>query len=81
VDLSKRLTHYFSKAFIARNKNSHIYNALLHHGYSAFSLTILKYVDIFNLSKDEVKTLLLQSAQHYLDTLLPEPQGARSPLF
>jgi len=31
----------------------YIYNALLVHGYSAFTLTILEYLDITNLSKEE----------------------------
>jgi group I intron endonuclease len=70
-DLSQRISYYFSKAHLARNK-SYIYNALRHHGYSSFSLTILNYIDTTNLSKDNVRSLLLQSEQHYLDTLLPE---------
>jgi len=40
VDLSKRLRDYFNKSFLNCNKNMYIYNALLLHGYSAFSLTI-----------------------------------------
>lgn len=33
----------------------YIYNALLHYGYGAFSLSILEYIDISNLSKEDAK--------------------------
>jgi len=41
-------------------------------GYSAFTLAILEYIDITNLSKDEAKLIILEREQHYLDTLSPE---------
>ena len=72
MNLSKRLTHYFSIGYITRNNKSYIHNALLCHGYSSFSLTILNYIDVSNLSLDEAKTLILQSEQHYIDTLRPK---------
>jgi len=59
----------------------YIYNALRNHGYSAFSLTILEYIDVTNLSKEESRKLILEKEQFYLDSLAPEPQGARSPFF
>lgn len=34
VNLSKRILHYYSIVYLARNKSMYIYNALLHHGYS-----------------------------------------------
>jgi group I intron endonuclease len=71
-NLSKRLSYYFSKANIARNKKSRIYNALLHYGYSSFSLTILEFIDITNLSKSEAKKLILEREQFYLNSLSPE---------
>jgi LAGLIDADG endonuclease/GIY-YIG catalytic domain len=46
VNLSRRLTYYFSKVNIARYKKSRIHNALLHFGYSSFSLSILELIDI-----------------------------------
>src|SRR5690242_16413417 len=39
-NLSKRLSLYFSPNFLERFKSMYIYNALLHHGHSAFSLSI-----------------------------------------
>lgn len=54
VNLSRRFSYYFSEN-INKYKTSKIYNALLSHGFSAFSLTILEYIDIVNLPKDEVK--------------------------
>jgi group I intron endonuclease len=72
VDLSKRFRCYYSIAYLTRYSNSYINNALIKDGYSAFSLTILEYIDISNLSKDETKTLILGREQHYLDSLLPE---------
>jgi group I intron endonuclease len=72
VNLSLRLRDYFNKSFLNRNKNMYIYNALLHHGYSAFSLTILEYINISNLNVKETGKLILEREQHYLDTLQPE---------
>src|SRR5579871_707953 len=45
----------------------YICNALVHHGHSAFSLTILEYIDIANLSKEEARKLILEREQYYLD--------------
>jgi len=55
-DLSKRFSLYYSKNYLERNK-SYINSAILLYGYSLFSLTILEYVDISNLSKEEAKNL------------------------
>lgn len=69
-NLAERLGRYFSKNYIENVKgNSHIYNAILIHGYSAFSLTILEYIDISNLSKDDARKLILTREQCYLDSI------------
>ena len=81
VDLSRRLRDYFNLNYLERAKSMYICNALLYHGYSAFSLTILEYVDITNLSKDESKKLLLEREQHFMDSLAPEPQGGSIPFL
>jgi group I intron endonuclease len=47
-------------------------NALLHYGYSSFSLTILEFIDITKLSKDEAKKLIIEREQYYIDNILPE---------
>lgn len=53
-NLSKRLSNYYSKTFISKTRgNSYIYNALLSHGYSSFSVSILTYLDITQLDKKE----------------------------
>lgn len=57
-NLFKRLYFYFLIGFIIRNSKSYIYSALLLHGYSLFSVTILNYVNISNLSKDKAKILI-----------------------
>jgi len=72
VNLSLRFRDYFNKSFISRNKNMHIYNALLHHGYDRFSLTIYENIDITNLSKLEARRLILKREQHYMDILQPK---------
>lgn len=72
LDLSRRLKDYYSISYLTRNTKSIICNALVNHGYSKFSLTIIEYVDISNLSKNESKELILRREQHYLDTLEPE---------
>jgi group I intron endonuclease len=71
IDLSKRFSQYYSKSYLKRNK-SYINNALSLHGFSSFSLTILEYVEITNLSKDKAKKLILEREQHYFHTILPE---------
>jgi len=72
IDLSKRLSNYYSIGYLTRYSNSIICNALYHHGYSKFSLTILEYIDISNLSKLEAKKLILEREQFYIDTLKPD---------
>jgi group I intron endonuclease len=71
VNLSNRFKCYYSITYLTRSNNSYINNALIKNGYEAFSLTIIEYIDISNLSKDEIKTLILSREQHYIDTLLP----------
>jgi group I intron endonuclease len=75
-NLADRLGRYYSKNYIENAKeNSYIYNAMLIHGYSAFSLTILEFIDISNLSLEESKKLILEREQKYLDIIfsLDEP--------
>ena len=72
VDLSKQLKNYFNPSFLDRNKYMYISRALLFHGYSVFSLTILEYVDTSNLSKEQSCLLILEKEQIYIDTLDPE---------
>lgn len=66
-DLSKWLFLYFSKKYLDWFKKVYIYNTLLHHDYTAFSLTILEYIDISNLSKREAQKLNLERKQNYLN--------------
>lgn len=72
VDLSRRITQYFSIKYLDKNINMRICNALAHHGYSAFSLSILEYIDVKNLSKEEARKLILEREQAYIDNLKPE---------
>lgn len=69
VDLTKRLKVYLTQSYLKRYKTVYIYNALLCHGYSAFSLTIIEYIDITNLSKEEARKKILLCEQKYLDIL------------
>jgi group I intron endonuclease len=73
VELSKRLYGYYSKAKISNSKgNSYIYNAIINYGYSAFSLSILRYIEIKGLSNEETKKIILEQEQFYIDSLMPE---------
>jgi hypothetical protein len=72
VDLSIRFRSYYSKTHLVRYNKSYIYNVLHYHGYSAFSLSILEYIDITNLSKEEVRRLIIEREQWYIDTINPE---------
>ncbi len=74
VNFSKRMNNYFKKGYLERNITMYIYNALLLHGYSAFTLTILEYIDIANLSKEDAKILILEREQFYLDVIFSEDE-------
>lgn len=68
TDLSVRLKGYYNKNYLRRIKNnSYIYNAILEHDYSLFSLSILEFIDITNLSQEEARKLILSREQYYLD--------------
>jgi group I intron endonuclease len=68
TDLSVRLKGYYNKNYLRRVKsNSYIYNAILEHDYSLFSLSILEFIDITNLSQEEARKLILSREQYYLD--------------
>jgi hypothetical protein len=71
IDLSIRFSSYYSLPYLIRRKSSYICNALLKDGYSNFSLTILEYIDISNLSKDQAKNLILEREQYYFNILKP----------
>jgi hypothetical protein len=57
-DLSKRLKDYYS-FFYLNQANSYICKVLIYNTHSAFFLSILKYIDISNLSKEEVRKFIL----------------------
>jgi len=59
IDLYKQLRQYYSISRLSRNKNQYFSNALLAYGYSAYSLSILEYLDISNLSKEEARLLII----------------------
>jgi hypothetical protein len=52
INISSRFNSYYSLSYLIKRKSSHIYNPLFLHGYSSFSITILKYINISNFSKD-----------------------------
>jgi group I intron endonuclease len=70
-NLSKRLKDYYSSYYLKRS-NYYICNALIYYSHSDFSLSILEYIDILNLSEDKAKNLILEREQNYLDLLQPE---------
>lgn len=65
----------YYKVSILSNKNkgnSYIYSAILQHGYSNFSLSILEYIDITNLSREDARKLILEIEQKYINNLKPD---------
>jgi hypothetical protein len=68
-DLSKRLNNYYKRSNLTRNSKSCINNAILNHGYSSFSVTIMEYIEISNLTKAEARKLILEREQHYQDII------------
>jgi len=72
INIKSRLRSYYNINYLERNKTMHICNALQSYGYSAFSLSILEYLDISNLSLDETRKLIFGKEQYYLDLLQPK---------
>jgi len=70
-NLSLRISQYFSTPNLKKVDN-YICRALLNHSHSAFSLTILEYIDVSNLSKEEARKLILSCEQYYLDLIFLE---------
>jgi len=62
-DLRKRLRTYYNINDLERNSKMRICRALLKHGYSSFSLTILEFCEILDL---------LERENHYFKLLKPE---------
>jgi group I intron endonuclease len=75
-DLTNRFDDYFRKSYISDKSkgNNYIYNALLIHGYSKFSLSILEYIDISNLSSEEAREKILLREQYFLDCIFSEDE-------
>ncbi|BDC33838.1 hypothetical protein EMPS_mp25 (mitochondrion) [Entomortierella parvispora] len=73
INLSNRLRDYYKVSIISnKNKgNSYIYNAILQHGYSNFSVSILEYIDVSNLSRFDARKLILEIEQKHIDNLKP----------
>lgn len=71
VDLYNRLKYYFSPLGLKR-ANNYISRAIISHKHSAFSLSIIEYIDISNLSKESARKLILEREQHHIDSLGPE---------
>ena len=62
-DLAKRFIKYFNLSYLKNRETLVISRALIKYGYSNFSLEILEYCDIANLTERE---------QYYFDKLNPE---------
>jgi len=71
VDLSKRLTKYFSSSGL-KEVDNYISKALVLHTHSVFSLSILDYIDISDLSKEEARESILNCKQFFLDSIFLE---------
>ena len=73
VNLSERMYQYFSLLWL-KQVDSYISRALIHHTHSAFSLSILEYIDISNFSKEEARKFILGREQYYLDFIFSEDE-------
>jgi len=71
MDLSTRIRRYYNISYLEADKNRYISSALRLHGYSTFSLMILEYIDIKDMTKSEAKKIVLEREQHYLNLLSP----------
>jgi hypothetical protein len=73
VDLAKRIRKYYYPAELKR-ANNYICNALICHTHSAFSLSVLEYIDISGLSKKDSRKLILEREQSYINKIFSEDQ-------
>jgi len=71
-DISIRLSNYLNLNYLKNNNSMYIYKALLYHGYSAFSLSILEYINVSELLKKEARKLITKREQYYIDNFNPE---------
>lgn len=69
-DLGRRLRDYFNINYLEGNNTMYICRALLHHGYSNFSLEILEYCEV---------SVLLQREKWYFGLISPEYNLAKEP--
>jgi group I intron endonuclease len=69
IDLSRRLKSYYSPTYL-KQMNNYISRAIIHYTHSAFSIMILEFIDITNLSKEDAYGLIQE--QHYFETLQPK---------
>lgn len=70
-DLSKRLRNYFKISYL-KQADYYISRALLRYSHLAFSLSMIEYIDITNLSKEDARKLILEREQYYLDFIFLE---------
>ncbi|XWW92062.1 GIY-YIG endonuclease (mitochondrion) [Cordyceps javanica] len=63
IDLAKRFIRYFNLSYLKNRESLVISRALIKYGYSNFSLDILEYCDIKDLTERE---------QYYMDKLNPK---------
>ena len=70
-ELFIRLNKYFTPSQLKKTDN-YTCRALLYHIHLAFSLAILEYIDINNLSKEEARKLILSREQYYLGLIFRE---------
>jgi len=71
VDLYLRLKDYYSPSNLKR-RDTYISRALIFHTHSAFSLTILEFIEKENLSLEETRQLIFSREQYFFDLLSPE---------
>jgi group I intron endonuclease len=70
VDLSRRLKDYYSSLKL-KKWNNYISRALISYTHSAFSLSILEYIDISNLDSKNIRELIFSREQHFFNLLSP----------
>jgi len=70
MELSTHIRRYYNLSYLKENKNRYINSALKLYGYLMFSLMILEYIDIKNMTKPEAKKIVLEREQYYLDFYL-----------
>lgn len=70
--LTKRINEHKRRLKNNKHENQHLQNHYNKYGKDDLVYSVLEFIQVEELDKEQTKTLILEREQHYLDTLNPE---------